>query len=875
MTKLRKVIVSPFSIVTLALVTALTALTAGAATRQLRYDVAQREVGEPIMAVISIESQIATFYDANGWIYRTPVSTGTRGRETPAGIFSVVERNREHRSNMYDDAKMPHMQRITWNGIALHGGPLPGYAASHGCVRMPYGFAAKLFNKTRIGMRVIISPHDTAPIDVSHPVLFAPDPEIIAAAPAWADRLKLEAVETAKGYKEAKKTARSMARKVVLQKRFLRKLEGRKKRAGARLIRANKALSAAEKANVRAYEWLQKRAAEETDVGTQLGVAKAALEIKVVDADAAATAASDAAQASDEAKKSKKSAENEVELRKATLLKQEGLKKKADAELKSADKALSAADKAKVQAEEQQEKATVEATELAQQIKIAKSKLKAKVLAAAAATTAANAATRKSDEAKKVASGAERVVALRKETLAKLENLKKTAGAELKQVNKPLTAEDTDKAGAQELPQKPTIEVTELVKQINSVESELKVRTTVAAVVAKIAHDATKTSDEAKEVERSAASEVTSHKEALGKLESLKKSADEELKRAHEALSVADKAKVQAEERQRKATVEATDLAKQLDIAESDLNSKVVAAEAATAEANKATQASDEAKKVEKSKAREVVLQKAALRKLENLKKKADAELKRADKALSVSDKKKVEAEEKQRKATAEDTELATQLDSAKSELKEKVAAAATAKDAVKAAKIRKAETANAAREAKLSLEPVSVYISRATQKLYVRRNTHKPARDGGGEEFDTSIEVPVTIYDPDKPIGTHIFTAMEHNDTGLRWTVVSIDNGDDARGALNRITIPQDVFERIALTALPRSSIIISDEPLSRETNYRTEFVTVLNNQPQGGFITRKITQAEIQVPDEEESDEEDDEESNVVRRTPRFLNF
>src|SRR6201999_1288132 len=148
-----------------------------------------------------------------------------------------------------------------------------------------------------------------------------------------------------------------------------------------------------------------------------------------------------------------------------------------------------------------------------------------------------------------------------------------------------------------------------------------------------------------------------------------------------------------------------------------------------------------------------------------------------------------------------------------------------------------------AAPEAKLALEPVSVYIRRATQKLYVRRNTHKPAPDGGGEVFDTSIEDPVTIRDPDKPIGTHIFTAVARADTGLRWTAVTIDNGDDAKDALDRITIPQDVLDRIAPTAVPRSSIIISDEPLSTETNYRTEFVAVLSNQPQGGFITRKPT--------------------------------
>ncbi|MGA8956499.1 MAG: L,D-transpeptidase, partial [Pseudolabrys sp.] len=133
------------------------------------------------------------------------------------------------------------------------------------------------------------------------------------------------------------------------------------------------------------------------------------------------------------------------------------------------------------------------------------------------------------------------------------------------------------------------------------------------------------------------------------------------------------------------------------------------------------------------------------------------------------------------------------------------------------------------------------IYISRTKQKLYVRRNTHKPAPDGGGEVFDTTIEAPVTIRNPEKRIGTHVFTAMARKDAGLRWTVVTIDDADDAKDALDRITIPQDVLDRIGPTASPRSSIVVSDEPLSAETNYRTEFVAVLSNQPQGGFITRE----------------------------------
>jgi hypothetical protein len=448
----------PPAIVTLAAMAALTALNADAVARQARpapptEATAPRDAGEPIMAIVSIKTQQVTFYDADGWILRAPVSTGITGRETPAGVFAVLEKDEDHHSSLYDDAWMPNMQRITWNGIALHGGPLPGYAASHGCVRMPYGFAEKLFDKTRIGMRVIISPNDAEPIEFSHPALFVPNREAIAAAPAKAEALAREAAEAVKTADEAKKAAATAARETASLTSSLRELQG--------------------------------------------------------------------------------------------------LKARADAELAYADKALAAA---------------------------------------------------KTDQAR-----------------ARAEDLKQ--------------------------------------------------------------------------------------------------------------------------------------------------------------------------------------------------------------------------------KAAAKAADLGTQSDTAKADAKSKLDAAAAAKEAAKAAQTRKAAAANAASETKLALEPVSVYISRATQKLYVRRNTHRPAPDGGGEVFDATIEVPVTIRNPDKPIGTHVFTAMALNDAGMRWSVVTVDNGDDAKDALDRITIPQDVLGRIAPTALPRSSIIISDEPLSRETNYRTEFIAVLNNQPQGGFVTRRPT--------------------------------
>jgi hypothetical protein len=434
----------------LAAMAALTMLAAETAAResrraQTREEVAPRRGGEPIMAIVSIRSQQVTFYDADGWILRAPVSTGTTEFETPAGVFAIVQKKKDHRSNLYDDAWMPHMQRITWNGIALHGGPLPGYAASHGCVRLPFDFAQRLFDKTRIGMRVIVAPNDTTPVPFSHPALLVPNAEALAAAPVRAGPLAREAAEAARADDEAKRAATIAAREAATLATSLRTLESSKRRA---------------------------------------------------------------------------------------------------------DEELAAADKVPIGARTDQ-------------------------------------------------------------TRMQVEGLKRRAA--------------------------------ELGKQFDAVSAEARQR-------------------------------------------------------------------------------------------------------------------------------------------------------------LDVSN---------------------------------------SAKDAAKAAEIKKADTAKAADEANLSLEPVSIYISRTAQKLYVRRATRKPVPDGG-EVFDASIEVPVKIRNPGKPIGTHVFTAMAREGAGLRWSAVTIDDGDDAGSALDRITIPREVLDRVAPTALPRSSIIVSDEPLSAETNYRTEFVAVLSNHPQGGFVTR-----------------------------------
>jgi L,D-transpeptidase catalytic domain len=150
-----------------------------------------REIGIPLMAIVALREQRVTIYDAQGSVLRAPVSTGQGGYETPAGIYSVIQKEAEHFSNLYDDASMPFMQRITWSGIALHAGVLPGYPASHGCVRMPYEFAEHLFELTKIGMRVLVVPRDVAPADFAHSVLFKPAPVggelALAAGPAAGD----------------------------------------------------------------------------------------------------------------------------------------------------------------------------------------------------------------------------------------------------------------------------------------------------------------------------------------------------------------------------------------------------------------------------------------------------------------------------------------------------------------------------------------------------------------------------------------------------------------------------------------------------------------------------------------------------------------
>jgi len=132
----------------------------------------------PLLIAISIDSQEMRIYDNNGLFAQTPVSTGMRGHSTPMGVFSVLAKEKYHRSNIYSNAPMPYMQRITWSGVAMHAGVLPGYPASHGCIRMPMNFAVRMYGWTRNGARVVIAPGSLVQTDISNPLLFTkrPDP---------------------------------------------------------------------------------------------------------------------------------------------------------------------------------------------------------------------------------------------------------------------------------------------------------------------------------------------------------------------------------------------------------------------------------------------------------------------------------------------------------------------------------------------------------------------------------------------------------------------------------------------------------------------------------------------------------------------------
>ncbi len=147
----------------------------------------------PIVLVVSLDEQRAYVYRNGIAIGLSTISSGKTGHETPTGVFTILQKDKDHKSNLYNSAPMPYMQRLTWDGIALHGGSLPGHPASHGCVRLPQAFAQKLFSETQRGDTVVVADAKSAPMTLAYPAVLAPVnargqalPETEGASPAKA-----------------------------------------------------------------------------------------------------------------------------------------------------------------------------------------------------------------------------------------------------------------------------------------------------------------------------------------------------------------------------------------------------------------------------------------------------------------------------------------------------------------------------------------------------------------------------------------------------------------------------------------------------------------------------------------------------------------
>ncbi|PQJ28369.1 hypothetical protein BSZ32_07480 [Rubritalea profundi] len=123
----------------------------------------ERSTSGPVLMVVSIDDQMAYVYRNGVQIARSTVSTGRAGKETPTGVFTILQRKVDHESNVYVGAKMPYMQRLTWTGIAMHAGDLPGYPASGGCIRLPYAFSEKVYGVLSNGSTVAITKKGTIP----------------------------------------------------------------------------------------------------------------------------------------------------------------------------------------------------------------------------------------------------------------------------------------------------------------------------------------------------------------------------------------------------------------------------------------------------------------------------------------------------------------------------------------------------------------------------------------------------------------------------------------------------------------------------------------------------------------------------------------
>jgi hypothetical protein len=252
---------------------------------------------DPIMAIVAIKQQHVSIYDPSGKILQAPVSTGTTGRETPAGIFSIVQKEVDHHSNLYDDASMPYMERITWSGVALHAGVLPGYPASHGCVRMPHDFAEQLYDITNVGMRVLIVREDMAPSPFPQPSMFSQPASASEQSQTAKPNIERTSLDFGISDYEIRENLRATAEAKAAETQAAAKREKEKRqaavKAAAEAAAALKAHSAAESAFAKAEADLKalEAAPQPSGEGPQADAAKAKADAAIAAAKARVEAA--------------------------------------------------------------------------------------------------------------------------------------------------------------------------------------------------------------------------------------------------------------------------------------------------------------------------------------------------------------------------------------------------------------------------------------------------------------------------------------------------------------------------------------------------------------------------------------------------------
>jgi hypothetical protein len=227
----------------------------------------------PVLAVISIARQRLHVHDGTGLVAQAPVSTGMAGHRTPTGVFSVLQKRRHHHSNIYSNAPMPYMQRLTWSGVALHAGVLPGYPASHGCIRLPYPFAAELWGMTKVGTRVVVAPDDAPVLPVEDARLPAPR---LAPLPLDDDRLREEAVSKVDGHALASAGVKVAAAGGELDPALARRLDPLQRAKVMRAVAAADAVARAKAAEL-ATALAAARAAAAREGATALREAERAL----------------------------------------------------------------------------------------------------------------------------------------------------------------------------------------------------------------------------------------------------------------------------------------------------------------------------------------------------------------------------------------------------------------------------------------------------------------------------------------------------------------------------------------------------------------------------------------------------------------------